>query len=204
MGAGDVASAVAALRAGLPVLLPADGVYGLCCSPERAESVRGMYALKGRAAAQPTAIIAASIEQLLERVPELRGMSERIVRALLPGPYTLVLPNPGRRYPWLVGDRPETIGIRVAVLPADTQLVLDGVGAVAATSANEAGGPSPASLAEVPERVRAGCGAELDAGTLPGTASTVIDFTGREAVVLREGAGPSAEAIATAERVLIA
>ena len=67
--------------------------------------------------------------------------------------------------------------------------MLDAVGAVAATSANDPGEPAAASLDDVPERIRAGCGAELDAGRLPGTPSTVIDFTGPEPVVLREGAG---------------
>ena len=54
----------------------------------------------------------------------------------------------------------------------------------------------PASLDEVPETIRSACAAEVDAGRLPGTPSTVIDFTGDEPVVLREGAAPSDEALA--------
>jgi tRNA threonylcarbamoyl adenosine modification protein (Sua5/YciO/YrdC/YwlC family) len=192
---GDVAAAVAAIRAGAPVLLPADGVYGLCSSVDE-EAVRRLYALKGRAEAQPTAVIAASVKALLELVPELRGRSERIGRALLPGAFTLVLPNPARRYPWLNGASPETIGVRVPVLPDATQRVLDEVGAVAATSANEPGEPAAASLDEVPARVREGCGAELDAGRLPGIASTVVDLSGDEPHILREGAAPADDAIA--------
>ena len=190
------AGVVAALRAGEPVLLPADGVYGLCSAVDEA-AVRRLYALKGRAELQPTAVIAASVDALLELVPELRGTrGETIVRTLLPDAFTLVLPNPARRYPWLNGASPETIGVRVPVLPALTQHVLDEVGAVAATSANEPGEPAAASLDEVPRRVRDGCGAEVDAGRLPGIASTVIDFTGDEPRVLREGAAPSAAALA--------
>jgi tRNA A37 threonylcarbamoyladenosine synthetase subunit TsaC/SUA5/YrdC len=48
----------------------------------------------------------------------------------------------------------------------------------------------------VPARIRAGCGAEVDAGTLPGTPSTVLDLTGPKPRVLREGAVPAAEALA--------
>ena len=70
VGAGEVAAAVAAIRAGQPVLLPTDGVYGLCASAREAP-VGGLYELKGRGAAQPTAMIAASVEMLLECVPEL-------------------------------------------------------------------------------------------------------------------------------------
>ena len=76
-------------------------------------------------------MIAASFEMLIECVPELRGRSELIVRTLLPGPFTLVLPNPARRYGWLARERPETIGVRVAMFPTEAQRVLDTVGAVA-------------------------------------------------------------------------
>lgn len=195
MGTGDVAAAVAAIRAGTPVLLPADGVYGLCSSVDE-DAVRRLYALKGRAELQPTAVIAAGIDALLELVPELPDRSETVVRALLPGPFTLVLPNPARRLPWLNGGSPETIGVRVPVLPDAAQRVLDEVRAVAATSANEPGEPAAASLDEVPQRVREGCCAEVDAGRLPGIASTVLDLSGEEPRVLREGAASSDEALA--------
>jgi tRNA A37 threonylcarbamoyladenosine synthetase subunit TsaC/SUA5/YrdC len=127
-----------------------------------------------------------------------------VARALLPGPYTLVLANPARRYAWLSGARPDTDGVRVAELPPGAQHVLDVVGAVAATSANEPGEPPAASLDEVPERIRVACAAELDAGRLSGTPSTVIDLTGAQPVVLREGAAPAAEAIARVDEALSA
>jgi L-threonylcarbamoyladenylate synthase len=198
MAADAVARAVGALRAGGAVLLPADGVYGLCVDARSEEAVRGLYALKGRRETQPTAVIAASIDELLDLVPELRGRAEAIARALLPGPYTLVLPNPARRHPWLNGASPAAIGVRVAKLPDGTRRVLDELGAVAATSANEPGEPPAAKLESVSQRIRSACAAEIDAGTLSGEPSTVIDFTGEEPVVLREGAGPVPEALAAA------
>lgn len=189
---------VAALRAGKPVLLPTDTVYGLCADPYRDGPVRRVYKLKGRDEQQPLALVAADLDELLECVPELRGRSATIARALLPGPYTLVLPNPARRFRWLTGSRPDTIGIRVVDPPPEARKVLDQVGAVAATSANHTGGADPRSLDEVPAEIRAGCGAELDAGELPGTPSTVLDLTGEEPRVLREGAVSAAEALAVA------
>ena len=184
---------ITALVAGLPVLLPTDTVYGLAASPAQERYAEGLYALKGREHRQPVALVAASVERLLEVVPEL---DRTIVHALLPGAFTLVLPNPALRYPWLTGERPDTIGVRVPAVGGDALRVLDAVGCVAATSANDPGGPAPVSLDDVPARIRAGCGAELDVGRLPGIASTVLDFTGPEPQVLREGAAPSAEALA--------
>jgi L-threonylcarbamoyladenylate synthase len=124
-----------------------------------------------------------------------------IVRALLPGPYTLVLPNPGRRYEWITGATPDRIGVRVPELAGPGAEVFEQVGAVVATSANVHGGPDPRSVDEVAVELRAGAAAIVDGGELPGTPSTVLDLTGQEPQVLREGAVPAAEAL---ERALAA
>src|SRR2546422_665740 len=116
-GNGTVEEAVAALRAGLPVVLPTDTVYGLSANPYSEESVRRAYRLKGREDQQPSALLASDVDMLLECLPELRGRVGPILRSLLPGPLTLVVPNPARRYRWLTGSRPDTIGVRVPKLP---------------------------------------------------------------------------------------
>lgn len=205
MGADDdIRRAIVAVRAGRPVLLPTDTVYGLVTSSSQDEYARRLYRLKGRDDLQPTALLAASVEALYGCVPELRELAGVIIDELLPGPYTLVLPNPAQRYPWLTGTRTDAIGIRVAELPEAAARVVASVGSVAATSANDPGDPSPATLDDVPARIRAGCAAELDAGPLSGTASTVIDFTGAEPHVIREGLAPAADAIARVRRALAA
>jgi L-threonylcarbamoyladenylate synthase len=133
---------------------------------------------------------------ILDAVPELRGRVAVRARALLPGPYTLVLPNPARRFRWLCGTSPEAIGIRVPDLPSDARAVVDRVGAVAATSANRHGEPDPARIEDIPAEIRSQAAVVVDGGQLPGTPSTVLDLTGPEPAVLREGAGPAAEALA--------
>jgi len=177
-------------------------VYGLCASPYSSAPCESLYKLKGRDALQPTALLASDLEMLLECVPELRGRAATIARALLPGPYTLVLPNPARRYPWLTGARRDTIGVRVPNLPEAAWSVVAHVGAVAATSANRAGGSDPRTLNEVPREILEGAGAVVDGGELPGTPSTVIDFTGPEPGVVREGAGSAADALARVREAL--
>jgi L-threonylcarbamoyladenylate synthase len=188
---------VNAIKAGQVAIIPTDTVYGLVTTPYRSDPVRRLYTLKGRPASQPSALLAASLDWLFECVPELRGRAGRIAGALLPGPYTLVLVNPARRFPWLCGATPDRIGVRVPALTGEAQAVLDRLGALASTSANLAGGPEPRSLAEVPEELRSAC-VLLDGGELPGEPSTVIDFTGPEPVVLREGAGDVAKALQAA------
>jgi L-threonylcarbamoyladenylate synthase len=190
-----VDDAVAAIRAGKAVILPTDTVYGVCVSPYRDGPVRRLYRLKQRPESEPIAIMAADLELLFDSVPELRGSAGVLCSALLPGPFTLVVPNPARRYRWLTGGNPEAIGVRVPELNGDARTVLERVGVVAATSANHHGGADPRTLDDVPPELRAGCAALVDGSELPGTPSTVLDLTGSVPRVVREGAVPAGEAL---------
>jgi L-threonylcarbamoyladenylate synthase len=191
----DVQQAVAAIRAGRPVLLPTDTVYGLCASPYREEPVARVYRLKGRPESTPSALLCFDVDMVLECMPDLHGHLAVIARSLLPGGFTLVFPNPSRRYRWLNGDARDTIGIRVPELKGPARAVLEQVGVVMATSANRHRGLDPRRLEDVPREIRAGCAAEIDGGELPGTPSTVIDLTGSEPRILREGVVPAVEAL---------
>jgi L-threonylcarbamoyladenylate synthase len=191
----DVQDVVAAIREGQPVILPTDTVYGLCATPYLEEAAARVYRLKGRPEGMPTALLCSGVDLLFECVPELRGRAGEQTRALLPGPYTLVLPNPGRRFRWLAGDRGKTIGVRVPTAEDAFAEVLREVGALMATSANRHQGRDPRRLEDVPREIRDGCAAEIDGGELPGVPSTVIDLTGTEPKILREGAVPAAEGL---------
>jgi L-threonylcarbamoyladenylate synthase len=164
--------AVAALRAGLAVILPTDTVYGLCALPEH-EDV--LYELKGRDRSKPVALLAADVDALIEKVP---GLDRTVLERYLPGPYTLAF-----------GE----IGVRVPNLPPEAADVVRAVGVVAATSANLAGGADPRRVEDVPAEIRDACGAIVDVGDLPGVPSTVIDLTGPTPRVLRQGAGALSE-----------
>lgn len=158
--------AVAALRAGQAVILPTDTVYGLCALPGNEEL---LYELKGRDRSKPIALIAAEIDALPTHLDRAK------LARYLPGPYTLVL---------------DGTGVRVPNLPPEAAEVVRAVGVVAGTSANLSGGPDPRRVEDIPEEIRAACGAIVDVGELPGVPSTVIDVSGPDPVVLREGAGP--------------
>ena len=193
---GSVEQAVAAIRSGEAVILPMDTVYGLCVTPYREEPVARIYRLKARPDSTPSALLCFDLDTLFKSVPELESRSGVYARALLPGPYTLVFPNPARRYRWLNGDARDTIGVRVPVLQGACRMVMEQVGAVAATSANRHRGLEPRRLEDVPREIREGSAAEIDGGELLGVPSTVIDLTGQEPRVLREGAVSAEEALA--------
>ena len=191
----DVADAVAALRAGGLAVLPTDTVYGLAADGASEPAARALYAAKGRRQVQPTALLFASVDVLDERVPELPPRAKAAVRALLPGPLTLVVPNPARRDAWLNADRPEAIGLRIPDLAGPGGEVLAALGALVATSANLPGGGDPRRLEDVPAAIRGAARAVVDGGELPGTPSTVIDLTAAEPRILRQGAVPASEAL---------
>ena len=164
---------VAALRRGEPVVLPTDTVYGLCCDASTREPTERLYGLKGRDFSQPSALLAASVDDLLDRA-QIRT-----------GPYTVILPNPAQRFPWICGTTPKSIGVRVPDLPPEAADVVRELGVVVATSANLHGGADPRSIAELAPELRA-CPI-VDVGELPGTPSTVLDLTGPEPRILRRG-----------------
>jgi L-threonylcarbamoyladenylate synthase len=139
------------------------------------------------------------LELALAALPELGERTAQALRRLLPGPLTLVLANPARRFPLACGPQPERLGLRVPDVP-----LLAGVKwPVLQSSANPSGGPDPRRVEDVDDRIRAGVDLVLDGGDLPGTPSTVVDLadyddSGRFSV-LREGA-VSADRVAAALR----
>lgn len=173
-------------------LFGSDTVYGLAGDPESAEAVRRLYEIKGRPQQRPAAVMFFDLALALDVLSGLGPRSREAVQRLLPGPLTLLVANPDRRYPLACGPEPERLGLRVPELTG----ALAALGAVRLgvlqSSANPSGGLDASRLDEVDPRIRGAVDLEIDAGELPGAASTVVDLTGVEAGgawrVLRQGA----------------
>jgi L-threonylcarbamoyladenylate synthase len=191
----DVDEVVRSIREGKLAVLPTDTVYGLVCAAFERQPALDLYRLKGRDAIQPTAVLFASVSAALALLPGHAARVAAILEALLPGPYTLIVPNPQRQFAWLSGTRPESIGVRVPVLTGAAAEIVGRLGAVVATSANLPGEPDPRRLADVPSVILDGVVAAIDAGELPGVPSTVIDLSAHDPVVVRVGAGDAAAAL---------
>ncbi|HXD56461.1 MAG TPA: L-threonylcarbamoyladenylate synthase [Thermoleophilaceae bacterium] len=169
-------------------LFPADTVYGLATNAESAEGVRRLYEIKGRPQDRPAAVMFFRLDDALGALPELGPRTREALERLLPGPVTLILPNPERRFPLACGPAPERLGLRVPDVPALAEVRTP----VLQSSANPSGGADVRRLADVDPGIRARVDLEIDGGELPGTPSTVVDLTDYESggvySVLREGA----------------
>lgn len=179
-------AAVEAIRRGEIVGLPTDTVYGLAIDPSDESAVSRLYELKGRPVGKPIGLLAASLEQA-SSIGLIEGVAADLAARFWPGALTLVvrprvvLPN------WMSGEYARTVGVRVP--DHETAIgFLEETGPLAVTSANLSGGPetydSDEARAVLGDRV-----AFYIEGSCPGgVASTVVDATGTDLVVLREGA----------------
>jgi L-threonylcarbamoyladenylate synthase len=195
---GQVAEFEEVIAGGGIAVFPTDTVYGLGTHPDSVEGVHRLYWIKGRSPDRPAAVLFFDLELAMAALPELGAKTRDALERLLPGPVTVLLPNPGTRFPLACGAEPSRLGLRVPQLDEKLAKLANVKVPILQSSANPTGETDPRSLDEVDERIRRGADIQLDAGVLAGTPSTVIDLTSYEEQgafeVLREGA-LSAEAI---------
>jgi L-threonylcarbamoyladenylate synthase len=171
-------------------VFPADGLYGLACDPLDAAAIDRIHTIKGRDDGKPSAVMYFSPLALRELVGSLGERTREALAALLPGPVTLVVANPERRYPLACRADPERLGIRLIGGP------LGGImRPILQTSANASGEPAPARFADIPAAIAAGADLAIDGGELSGSPSTVVDVSaierGKGWRILREGGLPA-------------
>ena len=168
------------IRGGGVVAFPTDTVYGLGAAADDEVARRRIYRIKGRPVGLPLILMVAA-ESQLEGWVHLDSRSEALVRRWWPGPLTLILHAKGGG----------TLGVRIPQHKVALEL-LRAAGPLMTTSANLHGKEPALTAGEA--GVLNGVAAVLDGGVAPGgTASTVLDLTGPEPHVLREGAITSPE-----------
>lgn len=188
----DLREVVEHVRAGGLVAYPTETVYGLggACTPG---GVRAVRSVKRRADHKPLLVLVPSVESVSHLA--WTDAARELASIFWPGALTLVLDDPDGIFP--PGIRaPATggVGVRVTPHPVGARLVQALGMPLTSTSLNEPGGPPAVSGSEarsVLDRLGASEVWLLDGGTLPPSMpSTVVDCTGLEPVVLREGAVP--------------
>ena len=163
------------------VALPTETFYGLAVPPDDPVAVARVFTLKGRPAEKALPVVAASVEQLGPLVVFPEAWRGRL-QAVWPAPFTEVLPS----RTGLAGGG--NMAVRVPAHPL-LRALLASVGPLTATSANRSGGPPLSRPRDVARLLGAGLALLLDGGDAPGgLPSTVVDLTGEQPRLLRQGA----------------
>ncbi len=180
------------ITAGGVAVFPADGLYGLACDPLDAAAIARIHRIKGRDDGKPSAVMYLSPLAMRELVEGLGPRTRDAVGALLPGPLTLVVANPQRRYPLACREDPTRLGVRLIAGP-----LAGAICPLFQTSANRSGEPAAGSFEQVPAEIVAEADLAIDGGELTGQPSSVVDLTAfdesGEWWVLRQGAVRRAE-----------
>jgi len=167
-------------------VFPSDGLYGLACDPLDAGAIAKIHRLKGRDDGKPSAVMYFSPLAMRGLVAGLGPRTRDAVGTLLPGPVTLVVANPQRRYPLACRQDAERLGIRLIGGPLAGTMC-----PVFQTSANLSGQPAPGSFDAVPKAIVERVDLAIDGGELTGMPSTVVDLSRYEETgeweVLRPG-----------------
>lgn len=193
--AADIPRAAALLRAGELVAFPTETVYGLGADATNGRAVAAVFEAKGRPHFNPLICHFATAEAAFAEVVA-DDRARRLAERFWPGPLSLVLPRRAEcAVDLLAGAGLDSLAVRVPAHPVAQALIAAAGVPVAAPSANRSGQVSPTTAQHVLDGLEGRIAAVIDGGPCPvGVESTVLDLTGRGAVLLRPG-GATAEAI---------
>lgn len=183
--------AVRALSAGQILAVPTDTVYGLAADPFSTGAADRLFLLKRRPREVELPLLVGGDEQALSVATAVPEVARRLMARFWPGALTIVLP----RHPELTADLgtdEATVGVRCPAHPVPLALCR-AHGPIATTSANLHGEPTLTTAGAVAEVFGSSVALVLDGGECSGAPSTVVDCTGTEVKLLREGRIPWSE-----------
>ena len=180
-----VMAGVRALAQGLPIGIPTDTVYGLAVDPFRPGATDRIFAVKRRPRDVSVPVLVSGVEQALSLATAVPAPALELMARYWPGALTIVIPaRPGLGAD--LGDDDLTVGVRCPDHPVPLALCA-AVGPLATTSANRHGEPPMTTAAELDAAFGDALALVLDGGVCAGSPSTVVDCTGEELKLLREG-----------------
>lgn len=180
-----VTSALEILYSGGLVAFPTDTVYGVGALAFDGKAVESIYATKERPVEKAIPVLIGDTEDLSKVAEEIPLFAARLIARFWPGPLTVLVPKQPA-LPEVVSANP-AVGVRVPDHEV-ARALLRLSGPLAVTSANRSSQPSPTTAQEVLQQLGGRIALILDGGKTPGgIPSTLVDCTGTEIQILREG-----------------
>jgi tRNA threonylcarbamoyl adenosine modification protein (Sua5/YciO/YrdC/YwlC family) len=186
-----VERAVQSLAGGGLVAFPTDSYYAIGCDLFVKKAIERIYQLKRLPKTHELSFICADLAEVA-RYAMVDNSAYRVLRRKTPGPFTFILPAT-RLVPDLVLRRQKTVGVRVPDDPIALAIVQGLAHPVISTSAATPDGEVLIEARDIKERLGHGLELILDGGYKPNDPSTVIDLTGPEPLVVRQGKGDASD-----------
>jgi L-threonylcarbamoyladenylate synthase len=187
-----LAAAAGAVRSGRLVVLPTDTLYGIGADAFSSAAVRALLVAKGRGPDMPVPVLVGSWSTIDGLVTAVPAAARELIEAFWPGGLSLVLPH-APSLNWDLGATRGTVMLRMPLHPVALELLRD-VGPMAVSSANISGRAPATIVSEASGQLGETVSVYLDGGPCRvGVASTIVDLTGDEPRILREGAVTVAE-----------
>lgn len=182
-GAGEISSVVDILNNDGVISVPTDTVYGVCARISSIDAYNKLIEVKKRSANKLFPIMCANIEQIKDIVI-IGSREERLIKLFMPGPITLILKKKDG-LPNYINSGCQTVAIRMATSDI-LEKIIEKVGPVFMSSANKSGEAVCHSLDEI-ERCCPKLDGILEGDVFFGISSTIVDCTGGNIKILREG-----------------
>jgi tRNA threonylcarbamoyl adenosine modification protein (Sua5/YciO/YrdC/YwlC family) len=182
-----VTRVVESLREGGVIAYPTDTTYGIGCSIENKRGIERIYLLKQREKKKPFSFICADLSEVA-RYARVSNFAFRILKRLLPGPYTFVL-EATSIVPDLLLTRQKTVGIRIPDNRICSVIVRELGKPIITTSANRSGDEPIGDPFMVEQELGNEIDMVIDGGFLPADVSSIVSLIDDVPIVLRKGVG---------------
>ncbi len=177
------------LASGGIIIYPTDTVYGLGCSVENKNAIERIHLVKRQRSDKPFSFVCSDLTHISEYA-HVSNASFKIMKHLIPGPYTFILPATRmKQLPRILVSKRKTVGIRVPDSKVSLAIVREIGHPILSTSVTDESGNLLNVPANIAETFRNTVDLIIDGGTLVSEPSTVVDLTGDEPKVVRQGAG---------------
>ena len=189
--AAEIDEIASILRQGGVALLPTDTIYGLHALANDSPAIERLATIKGRDDGKPFVVIGANDAQLEQIGIAFRPDVRTILTSLWPAPLTAVLPL---SHPVAAGRGARALAVRVPDV-AWLRELLSRTGPLASTSANRSGDPPISTPNQLDPELQNRLDLVVDMGVFEGEPSMIVDFTGDEPRLVREGASSFAQKV---------
>ena len=179
--------AVETIKNGGVVIYPTDTVYGLGCDIFNKEAVERIYLIKNETDTKLFSFICSDLKDI-SKYAKVSNFAYKSMKKLIPGPYTFVLPA-AKEVPKKLWTKRKTVGIRVPDNDIARILASELGNPIISTSATTRKGDPLFDPIEIRTIFNMSVDLMLSMGALNGVPSSIVDLSGEEAEIIREGSG---------------